>query len=126
MTTYSLLSAGMLAGFVMSSASTNVEVPDPSLQQMIRVTLNKPAGSITSADLEALTTLDASRARLGYAAPITTLRGLEFATNLHTLSLQGEYKWGGYLGADPDIVWVEEPPAPGSVAPPPAVALATR
>src|SRR5688572_24358671 len=106
MTTYSFFAGGLFAGFMMTSAAMVVHVPDPSLQQVIRATLKKPDGDITTADMGTLTTLDGSREQLGYAPPIKTLRGLEFATNLHTLSLRGEYNWGVYLGGDPSIVRV--------------------
>ena len=59
-----------------------VEIPDPILRQAVRETLNLPAGTpITQADMRQLTQLDARDRQ------ITELAGLEYATNLSSLTL---------------------------------------
>jgi Leucine-rich repeat (LRR) protein len=68
-----------------------VEIPDASLRDAIRTALGKPTGDISVADMESLTTLDASlSARGGYTAPfIASLEGLQTARNLTSLDLSG-------------------------------------
>jgi Leucine-rich repeat (LRR) protein len=62
-------------------AQTDVSFTDPNLEAAVRLALGKPTGTLTTVDLSALTIL--------YAAgqQITNLSGLEYATNLTTLSL---------------------------------------
>jgi Leucine-rich repeat (LRR) protein len=58
-----------------------VVIPDPNLDAAVRRTLGKTAGSLTSLDLMALTDLVAN------SSQITNLSGIEWATNLATLSV---------------------------------------
>lgn len=69
----------------------SVRIPDPALEAAIRAALNNPPRDITRADMEDLTVLDASRDRTypPTSAPIASLEGLELATNLVVLKLDG-------------------------------------
>lgn len=69
-----------------------VDIPDPTLRAAIRATLDKPTGEITTADMESLAVLDASRSARGCAASIQSLEGLQTAINLTSLNLSGA--WG--------------------------------
>jgi internalin A len=60
---------------------TYVDFPDPNLEAAVRNTLGIPTGPLTASDVRALTYLYAGRMQ------ITNLSGLEYATNLTTLSL---------------------------------------
>lgn len=62
-------------------SQTSVNIPDPNLETVIRETLNKSTGPLTSDDLAALTYLQAS------GRGITNLSGLEWATNLTSLDI---------------------------------------
>src|SRR5215469_12947081 len=66
-------------------AQTVVTFPDPNLEAAVRQQLAKPAGPITSIDLQSLTTLNASQ------SSITNLAGLEWATNLDSLYLYANH-----------------------------------
>jgi Leucine-rich repeat (LRR) protein len=65
------------------TTTTEVEVkfPDPNLEAEIRAAINKPGGTIYSADLEELTILDVE------SSGIKNIAGLEHCTNLQDLSL---------------------------------------
>ena len=63
-------------------AQTYVTFPDPNLEAVVRGALNIPAGPLTAEDLQTLIYLYAG------GAQITNLSGLEYATNLMTLTLQ--------------------------------------
>jgi len=58
-----------------------VTISDPGLEQAIRDALSKPAGYLTEADMESLTSLDAS------SRNIANLGGLQICTNLAALDL---------------------------------------
>ena len=60
-----------------------VSIPDPNLATAIRSSLNKPTGRLSSVEFSALTNLFA------VSPNITSLSGLEWATNLATLYLSG-------------------------------------
>jgi LPXTG-motif cell wall-anchored protein len=65
-------------------ASDSLTIPDPALKQAILTKLNLPAGSeLTKADMEQLTNLTLND------TAITSLSGLEYATNLTTFSING-------------------------------------
>ena len=65
---------------------TSVNIPDPSLGAAVAIALGKSWGDpITVVDMAALTRLEARNAN------ITDLTGLEHATNLIRLNLDGEY-----------------------------------
>ncbi len=66
---------------ILITASAIVEIEDSKLEDCIRKALNKPGGNLTQADLEKLTKLDASGKK------ISSLFGLQFATNLRELDL---------------------------------------
>jgi Leucine-rich repeat (LRR) protein/uncharacterized protein YpmS len=59
-----------------------VVVPDANLSQLIRTNLNKPTGALNNVDMLKLTSLSAA------STSISNLSGLEFATNLSSLSLE--------------------------------------
>jgi Leucine-rich repeat (LRR) protein len=63
--------------------ATEVIIEDPKVEMAIRHQLNKWAGTLTAEDMEQLTILDAD-----YQG-ISNLTGLEFATNLEELYLEG-------------------------------------
>ena len=70
-------------------ASSSVTVPDAALRAKIAQTLGKlGAGQLTAGDMLALTRLDAPNAN------IQELTGLEYAHNLRTLNLGGEWVSG--------------------------------
>ena len=56
-------------------------IPDKNLENAIREALNKPLGTITAEDMQALTVLNA------YQRNINDLTGLEYARNLESLNL---------------------------------------
>jgi LPXTG-motif cell wall-anchored protein len=63
-------------------ASDSVTIPDPALKQAILTKLNLPAGSdLTKTDMKKLTILELTD------TAITSLSGLEYATNLGTFSI---------------------------------------
>ena len=66
-------------------------IPDPGLQTAIRQALGKSENSrrITAEDLKSLTELDASQSALSKRPPVRNLQGLEMATNLLSLNLNG-------------------------------------
>src|SRR5262245_1934664 len=68
-----------------------VNIPDPALQAAIRAALKKPVGDITVAEMESLTVLDAGRDRTDppTPVPIQSLEGLNLATNLMVLKIDG-------------------------------------
>jgi Leucine-rich repeat (LRR) protein len=63
--------------------AATVTFADANLEAAVRAALVKPSGSITDADMLTLTTLDASH------RDIVQLGGLEYATNLDRLDLNG-------------------------------------
>lgn len=71
----------LLVALLPASAQDTVDIPDAALEAAIRAAINKPTGDLFPADLAALSVLESRR------AGIVDLRGLEFATNLHTLRL---------------------------------------
>src|SRR5210317_544668 len=87
------MTAVLLVATVQAGAQV-VEIPDAELEKVIRHHLAKPTGDILRADMEGITTLDASwNARLQYAssadgadpAAIRSLEGLQAAINLEVL-----------------------------------------
>jgi Leucine-rich repeat (LRR) protein len=76
-----LLLAFILIFVFTSCTDKTVDIPDPSLQHVIRNALNKPTGNITTDDMLKLTELDAG------SKSISDLKGLEFAKNLTNLNL---------------------------------------
>jgi internalin A len=64
-----------------AQAQTTVTFPDPNLEAAVRSALGKPTTPLTTTDLQSLTDLYARWRQ------ITNLSGLEYATNLTTLSL---------------------------------------
>ncbi|MDD4096831.1 MAG: leucine-rich repeat domain-containing protein [Oscillospiraceae bacterium] len=67
-----------------------VAFADPALEKMIRASIGKPSGDITSADAAAVTRLDFSGEWQGYLADAATIHdigGLEAFTNLEHLDL---------------------------------------
>ena len=82
---------GVLAGIVLlwtgvARAQVNVTFTDPDLEAAVRSTLGVPTGPLTAEELGKLTALYAG------LPVITNLSGLEYATNLQTLSLAGCWK----------------------------------
>ena len=77
-------------------ANSSVTVPDAALRAKIAQTLGKPgAGQLTAGDMLVLTRLDAPNAN------IQDLTGLEYAHNLRTLNLGGEWVSGqGYVNSN--------------------------
>ncbi len=65
------------------AATTEVSIPDATLRAAIRAELGKPAGPITCADMEQVTSIDSQRSE------ISDLTGLQFAINLENLNLTG-------------------------------------
>ena len=64
-----------------------VNIPDDILEGRIRETLNKPEGDITCADMASLTELDARAFdEMDEPTYVRSLEGLQFATNLTSLS----------------------------------------
>ncbi len=66
-----------------SFASGAVDIPDANLEAAIRNELGKTSGGITKEDMEKLSKLNAPRKK------ITDLTGLQYATNLKKLKLDG-------------------------------------
>ena len=66
-------------------------IPDPGLQIAIRQALGKGGDSwrITAEDLKSLTELNASQSASSRRPPVRNLQGLEMATNLLSLNLNG-------------------------------------
>ena len=66
-------------------------IPDPGLQDAIRQALGKGGDSwrITAEDLKSLTELNASQSASSRRPPVRNLQGLEMATNLLSLNLNG-------------------------------------
>src|SRR6267142_6599253 len=64
---------------------TVVSFPDPRLEAEVRLLLGKPVGDLTSADLAGLSYLYVAR------EGITNLSGLEWAVNLTTVGLDGNW-----------------------------------
>ena len=56
-----------------------VEFTDPVLEELVRKSLNRPTGSLTTRELKELTVLEAS------GQGLTSLEGLQYAVNLRTL-----------------------------------------
>ena len=80
----------LVIAFALSVSAQTVEIPDPGLQQAIRIALDKPEGDITVEDIESLTVLDASRGTRSSDAPlIHNLSGIEAAVNITRLNLKG-------------------------------------
>ncbi len=63
--------------------STVITFSDANFEALIRVTLNKPTGNITDSDLETITSLS------GGGWNISNISGIEYCTNLQTLTLWG-------------------------------------
>ncbi|MCI0541747.1 MAG: hypothetical protein L0Z50_41650 [Verrucomicrobiales bacterium] len=79
-----------------------VDIPDSGLRDAIRQALGKSTGDITVADMQSLTTLDASRSTRGADAPlIGTLEGLQAAGNLTVVYLWGTS--GGWGSSQPNL-----------------------
>jgi len=76
------VSPGTVVHLVVSSGPCPVIFADPNLESAVRQTLGVGPGPITKADMLRLTTLSASQRN------ITSLAGLEHATNLEALYLQ--------------------------------------
>ncbi|MDD5141584.1 MAG: hypothetical protein PHY43_15145 [Verrucomicrobiales bacterium] len=72
----------VLAGFINTVMAQEVFIPDPDLNAAIREALQKPAGPITQQDMLALTDLNAC------CRNVTSLEGLETASNLTVLTIQ--------------------------------------
>ncbi len=66
-------------------AQTEVNIPDPNLEAVIRVAIDKPSGRILDTDLLELTSLNAC------CSDIDDLTGLEYATNLEEIDLYENY-----------------------------------
>src|SRR3954471_10847705 len=66
-------------------AQSTATFADSQLDNAVRLALNKPTGALTTSDLIGLTNLTAK------SAGINTLSGLESATNLLSLNLNGNY-----------------------------------
>src|SRR5262245_15360956 len=102
--------AGLIAGLLFCASILNaqaqtdvVSIPDPELQIVIRQALNKPTGDITVADMESLTSLDASVQTRGDERPaIASLEGLAVARNLRTLNFASTIWWMG--SPDPTVL----------------------
>lgn len=75
----------VLAGFMPAAFTQTVTLPDPGLNAAVREALQKPAGPLTRQDLLGLTVLNA------HDRNITSLAGLEAASNLSTLLLFGNH-----------------------------------
>ena len=73
----------MSLSFISLVHGEEVTFPDPNLEAAIREALNKQEGAITDGDLAGLTELDASE------RGIIDLTGIEYCTNLQTLTLRG-------------------------------------
>ena len=89
---FGALAVGMLLGCAgPASAQINVAFPDPKLEAAVRSALGKPSGALTADDLGTLTALYTDWRHLtnysGGVSQIRNLSGLEYATNLTTLSL---------------------------------------
>ena len=68
----------------LTATSQAVDIPDPNLRAAIESALGiAPGGAITAGQMATLTYLDAANSN------ISNLTGLEYATNLATLSLSG-------------------------------------
>jgi hypothetical protein len=85
---------------VSTAVPTTVIFTDPLLESLIRASIGKPSGDITSADAEAVTRLDLSGEWQDYlsdsdddsdpgAATISNIDGLQFFKNLEYLDLSG-------------------------------------
>jgi Leucine Rich repeats (2 copies) len=70
------------AFFVIPTAAQEIFIPDPDLNAAIREALQKPAGPITQQDMLNLTELNAC------CRNVTSLEGLETASNLTVLTIQ--------------------------------------
>ena len=79
----------LVISLAFSVSAQTVEIPDPVSEGVIRRALGKSEGDITAADIESLTELDASRETTH--SPITSFEGIEAATNLSSLNLQGDW-----------------------------------
>lgn len=90
------VSLGVLSLTAADPASI-VNIPDPTLQAVVRETLNKSDGDITTEDMASLTFLVASRATLGCAAPVQSLEGLQAALNLRSLDLRGDWDFVSFI-----------------------------
>ena len=118
---------GLFACAISSAGEAVIEIPDPGLRAVIRATL-KRTGDITASDMARLIDLDASRSKLGYAQPIQSLEGLQWAKNLQSLNLSGENATQVYLGPNYEPLFVVSPPddySPSLPPRPPAAALNT-
>ena len=71
--------------FTTSAPPAGVSFPDPNLEAAVRSALGIPTDPIMPADMLLLTELDADWAN------IADLTGLEYATNLQYLYLEGNY-----------------------------------
>jgi hypothetical protein len=71
-----------LCAIALPGAAETVNFPDANLEQVIRDAIGKPTGDIDESDLVGLTELDASNKF------IFSIEGLEYCTDLVTLSLQ--------------------------------------
>ncbi len=73
------------SGFMAAAVAQTVSIPDPGLDAAVRDALQKPTGTLTQTDLLGLTVLNA------HDRNISTLAGLEAASNLNTLLLHGNH-----------------------------------
>ncbi len=71
------------SGFMAVAVAQTVSIPDPGLNAAVREALQKPTGPLTQQDLLNLTVLNA------HDRNISSLAGLEAASNLNTLLLHG-------------------------------------
>ena len=72
----------VLTSFTVSLPAQEVSIPDPSLNAVVRATLQKPNGPLTQSDMLGLTNLSA------IFRNTTNLQGLEAAQLLVSLNLQ--------------------------------------
>ncbi len=79
-----LLAAGLAPAAVAQTRSSAVSIPDPSLRSAIELALDKQSGeTLTEADMARLSSLDARDSN------ISRVDGLQYASNLRALYLQG-------------------------------------
>jgi formylglycine-generating enzyme required for sulfatase activity len=86
-----------VGGFMAAAVGQTVSIPDPGLNAAVREALQKPTGPLTPPDMLRLTVLNA------HDRNITSLTGLEAASNLSTLLLQGNHLRDCDLSAWPNL-----------------------
>ena len=64
-----------------------VQIPDAKLEQLIRDAVDKPEGDLTERDLEEITIIQFEGKFLGGKSIISSLEGLQFATDLEVLDI---------------------------------------